>query len=87
MKIQGPHVPNGLKPARSQNRPEESNSASSPKGKDHVAVSGGAQRLAAARAPETPDAGRIAVLREAIEKGSFEVDPRRIAESMVKEER
>jgi len=90
MKIQGPDQPGAPQRARGDGRPL----AKAPAGagelaspEDAVAVSPGAQALAAARAPETPDAARIAALQRAIAEGTFEVDPQRIAEAMLREER
>jgi flagellar biosynthesis anti-sigma factor FlgM len=45
------------------------------------------QRLALARAAETPDAERIARLRAALEAGSLSIDSGAIADAMLREER
>jgi flagellar biosynthesis anti-sigma factor FlgM len=52
-----------------------------------VEVSKTSQRLAMARAPETPDAERIARMRAAIAAGSLSIDSGAIADAMLREER
>ncbi|MCC6876610.1 MAG: flagellar biosynthesis anti-sigma factor FlgM [Sandaracinaceae bacterium] len=52
-----------------------------------VKVSQSARALADLRAPETPDPERIAKLRGQIERGELEIDPEKIAETMLREER
>lgn len=55
-------------------------------GASKVAVSSQARRLAEARAPEAPDAAKVARLRQSIASGDFTVDADAVAEKMFKEE-
>jgi flagellar biosynthesis anti-sigma factor FlgM len=52
-----------------------------------VKLSGTAQALQEARSPETPDLDRIAELRAQVERGELEIDPQRIADAMLRDER
>lgn len=52
-----------------------------------VRLSGAAQSLQEARAPETPDAEKVERLRSLVEQGQLEIDPTRIADAMLRDER
>ena len=85
MKVQGPHrtAPvSAEKPVERVSRPDAKEAAH-----DAVEVSGAARRLASAKAPETVDEAKVARLRASIAGGTFQPDPERIAEAMLKEER
>ena len=53
---------------------------------ERVLLSDAGKELADVKLAETPDQERITRLREAIENGTFEIDPTRIAERMLDEE-
>lgn len=55
--------------------------------RESVEVSKTSQKLAMARAPESPDAERIARMRAAIAAGSLSIDSGAIADAMLREER
>lgn len=55
--------------------------------RESVEVSKTSQKLAMARAPESPDAERIARLRAAVADGSLSIDSGAIADRMLSEER
>jgi flagellar biosynthesis anti-sigma factor FlgM len=57
------------------------------KSSEAVAVSKASKALASARAPETPDAERVAKLRAAVEAGHLAIDSKAIADAMMREER
>lgn len=90
MKIDGTHGRGAIDrvETRQDTRARE-RSAEAPRGGDtvKVSVSSRARQLAEARAPEKPDQARIARLKEAVEKGTLDVDPAKIANAMLREER
>ena len=51
-----------------------------------VAMSGAAQALGKVKDPESPDLDRIERLRQAINSGTFLVDPEKIASAMLRDE-
>ncbi len=53
---------------------------------ERVTLSPVAQSLMDAQGPEVPDQDRISRLREAIQSGTFEIDPLKIARRMLVEE-
>lgn len=85
MKVNGPGRPGPVDPARKASRPAAETPAKSKDG-EQVRVSTQASLLAAARAPEVPDSALVQRIREAIDKGAFEVDAERIADIMLQEE-
>lgn len=85
MKVNGTYRPAALDSSRGTSRVSEDGYRT--KTGETVSVSSEAQALAQARAPETSDMPKVAKLREAIEKGEFQVDPERIADAMLREER
>ncbi|MEM6960603.1 MAG: flagellar biosynthesis anti-sigma factor FlgM [Myxococcota bacterium] len=92
MKIQDPHASTLADIKASQTRAkqvheEQRQSEVRPQHSTSVELSGAAKHLADARAEQKPDLERIERLRAAIEDGSFEIDPARIAERMLEEER
>jgi len=87
MKIQGPHQPGRMDRARPEPPAGPRGPATATGGEDAVELTSSAQALAAARAPETTDAARVDALRSAIADGTFRVEPRLIAEAMLREER
>ncbi|GAB5542210.1 MAG: flagellar biosynthesis anti-sigma factor FlgM [Sandaracinaceae bacterium] len=52
-----------------------------------VEMSDAARAMREARAPEQPDAQKVARLKQAILDGEFRIDPERIASAMFDEER
>lgn len=52
-----------------------------------VAVSSVAKRLAAAKAPETPDKAKIDQLRDMLQSGKLKIDSKKIADAILREER
>ncbi len=92
MKIDGSHTRGALgdvgKAARARDGRGAEGATSGREGSAvKVSVSTRARRLAEARGPEQPDEARIQRLRDAIEKGTLDVDPARIADAMLREER
>lgn len=92
MKINGPNGPNGPAPLRSYqggkptSKTGGGDSVANDNSADRVEVSGGAQALANARAPEEPDMQRIQRLKDAIANGTFVIDHDRIAQRLLDEE-
>lgn len=87
MKVQGPNRPSHVDPVRgkstsSVSEPEKATAHRA----ETVSVSSSAKALGEARAPEVPDAARIARLKDAIVGGSFKIDASRIADAMLREE-
>lgn len=52
-----------------------------------VQISDGAAALRDLRSPESPDTDRVQRLKQAVEDGTFEVDPQRIADGILRDER
>lgn len=90
MRINGTQHPGLIERANEgRTRPAEAadGKARPPAAREAVEVSKLSQKLALARAPETPDAERIARLRSALEAGTLSIDSGAIADAMLREER
>jgi len=90
MRIQGPKTQGTTKVSREASDQKTSDSETS-KGTERtrgekVRISKHAQQLTDVRAAEKPDMERVERLRNAIDDGTFEVDPEKIAERMLEEE-
>ncbi len=83
MKVNGPSRPSAIYEPRGLVQSDESSPTSSG---ERVRLSGQAQALADARAPESVDAQKVARLRDSIQNGSFKIDLDRIVRAMLKEE-
>lgn len=83
MKVNGPSRTNpGYEPRAVQKGAEPRSTGSA----ERVRISGQANALADARAPETADAEKVSRLRTALEKGTFQVDLDKVADAMIREE-
>ena len=83
MKVNGPSRTNATYEPRGTLKSEDARPTTSA---ERVRISGQAQALADARAPESIDSQKVARLRESFEKGTFKIDLDRIADAMLREE-
>jgi flagellar biosynthesis anti-sigma factor FlgM len=83
MKVNGPSRPSATYEPRGVVSNDDARPANPG---ERVRLSGQAQALADARAPESVDAQKVARLRDSIQNGSFKIDLDRIVDAMLREE-
>jgi flagellar biosynthesis anti-sigma factor FlgM len=85
MKVNGPSRPTPTYQSRGIPRDDGDDARPASPG-ERVRLSGQAQAIADARAPESADAAKVARLRDSIQNGSFKIDLDRIVDAMLREE-